>query len=58
MFTLPGEIQTAYQRSGQASPCTAFTGLWILLPVLEPLIWVIIVNGAVNQYWRSQGGLD
>ena len=40
-------------RRGQDAPVGAATGLWFLL--LGCFVWFAKTNGAINEYWRSQG---
>ena len=30
-------------------------GLWVLLPLIGPIIWFVQVQGALNEFWRSVG---
>ncbi|MEL7206947.1 MAG: DUF4234 domain-containing protein [Actinomycetota bacterium] len=55
MFLLPNEVADLYRRQGQVPPVTAWVGLWVLLPVLGPIIWYVQVQRAVNEYWQSRG---
>ena len=54
-FITPNEVGGLYERRGQAKPVSAVTGLWILLPLIGPIIWFVKTNGALNDYWRSLG---
>jgi Domain of unknown function (DUF4234) len=54
-FVLPSEIGKMYARDGQAAPMTGWTGLWILLPIVGWIVWVVKVQGAMNRYWKSKG---
>lgn len=59
-FTLPAEIERAYQRRGLYPPVSAATGLWAIpgfLILVGPLVWLIKVNGSLNAYWRSLGAV-
>ena len=58
IFILPSEIQKAYECTGQRSPVSAVTGLWVLLGawlVIPLFVYIYQVNGALNDLWRSQG---
>jgi hypothetical protein len=54
-FVLAAEVGKAHARRGAAAPVSGKTGLWILLPLVGPIVWFVKVNGALNAYWRSQG---
>lgn len=54
-FTMPGEVGNLRKRAGQEEKVTAMTGLWILLPLAGIIVWFVKTNGALNDYWRSQG---
>lgn len=55
VFLVPSEVGGLYQRRGQTPPVSAVTGLWCLLPIVGPFIWLFRTNGALNDYWRSLG---
>ena len=40
---------------GGNSPVRGIYGLWILLPLIGPIIWFVQVQGALNRYWESKG---
>ena len=55
-FVLPSEVRYMYEDlDGGTSPVRGITGLWILLPLLGPIIWFVKVQGALNRYWQSKG---
>ena len=54
-FTFPGEVGKARQSRGLEPKVSPVTGLWILLPILGGIIWFVKTNGALNEYWESQG---
>jgi apolipoprotein N-acyltransferase len=55
-FVLPSEVRFMYENlDGGTSPVRGWHGLWILLPLLGPLIWFFQVQGALNRYWESKG---
>jgi len=55
LFLLPNEVGNLYARQGRPRPVSATTGLWLLLPAIGGLVWLIKTNGALNAYWRSMG---
>jgi hypothetical protein len=54
-FILPMEIQKTYEADGRQSPVSAIYGLWILLPLIGFIIYILRVQGALNDYWVSKG---
>ena len=54
-FTVPMELEKAYNRNGWPSPVKATDGLWILIPFAGPFIWYPKIQAALNSYWVSQG---
>jgi F0F1-type ATP synthase membrane subunit c/vacuolar-type H+-ATPase subunit K len=57
-FTMPGEVGNLRERAGQERRVSAVTGCWILLPFIGGIVWFVKTNGALNDYWRSQGAID
>jgi hypothetical protein len=55
LFTMPSEVGNLYKRAGREAPVSGVTGLWILLPIAGPIVWFVKTNGALNEYWKSQG---
>ena len=52
------EVGQMYQRSGQRSSVSGWTGLWFVpgnFLLVGPLVWFILTNTALNDYWRSVG---
>jgi Zn-dependent protease len=54
-FLLPSEVEGMYERDGQPSPVSAVYGLFAFIPVVGTLIWYIIVQRAINQFWVARG---
>lgn len=55
-FIVPSEVRYMYEDlDGGTSPVRGTTGLWILLPLLGPIVWFVKVQGALNRYWQSKG---
>jgi hypothetical protein len=57
-FTMASEVGALHERAGRAKPVSAATGLWYLPGIfilVGPIIWFVKTNGALNDYWRSQG---
>ena len=52
------EVGEMYERRGQRRPVSGATGLWYFpgsFLVVGPLVWFILTNNALNDYWRSVG---
>ena len=55
-FIVPSEVRYMYEDlDGGQSPVRGIYGLWILLPLVGPIIWFVQVQGALNRYWESKG---
>jgi hypothetical protein len=55
-FVVPSEVRYMYEDlDGGNSPVRGIYGLWILLPLIGPIIWFVQVQGALNSYWESKG---
>ena len=57
-FLLSHEVGGLYERRGEARPVSALTGLWFfpgIVLLVGPIIWFVLTNNALNDYWRSRG---
>ncbi|GAB6986305.1 DUF4234 domain-containing protein [Nocardioides pyridinolyticus] len=58
-FLSSSEVGKLYQRDGRQAPVSASTGLWFLLLgwlfFVGAIVWFVKTNGALNEYWKSQG---
>jgi len=55
-FLVPSEVRYMYEDLDDGkSPVRGIYGLWILLPLVGPIIWFVQVQGALNRYWESKG---
>jgi hypothetical protein len=54
-FLLPAEVGNIYARENQEKPVRGVTGFWNLIPLVGFIIWVIKVQGAINQLWIAHG---
>jgi hypothetical protein len=57
-FLTSSEVGELYERSGRERPVSGLTGLWYfpgMLIIVGPIVWFVKTNGALNDYWRSQG---
>lgn len=52
-FIMPSEVDGLYKRRGQEAGISAVTGCWILLPFIGWIVWVIKVQGRLNEYWEA-----
>jgi hypothetical protein len=59
-FITSSEVGSLYSRRGQPAPVSAMTGLWNfpgVFIIVGPIVWFVKTNGALNDYWRSQGAI-
>ena len=57
-FLTSQEVGQMYERRGQRSTVSGLTGLWFFpgnFLLVGPLVWFILTNNALNDYWRSVG---
>jgi hypothetical protein len=57
-FLLSHEVGGLYERRGRRRPVSALTGLWFfpgMLLLVGPIVWYVLTNRALNDYWRSLG---
>jgi hypothetical protein len=57
-FLLSHEVGRLYERRGRRKPVSALTGLWFFPGVfllVGPIIWFVLTNRALNDYWRGVG---
>ena len=57
-FVTSNEVGSLRRAAGQDQKVSAVTGLWSFpgsLIIVGPLVWFIKTNGALNDYWVSQG---
>ena len=54
-FFTSSEVGNLQEASGRQKTVSGLTGLWILLPLVGPIVWFVQTNGALNEYWRSRG---
>ena len=57
-FLLSHEVGGLYAREGRPRRVSALTGLWFfpgIFLLVGPIIWFVLTNSALNDYWRSRG---
>jgi uncharacterized protein YqhQ len=54
-FIMSSEVGRMYEAEGQEKPVSGITGLWILLPLVGGIVWLVKTQGALNRYWESHG---
>ncbi|WP_372728654.1 DUF4234 domain-containing protein [Nocardioides sp.] len=57
-YLTSNEVGGLRERAGQEQKVSLTTGLWYfpgMLILVGPLVWFVKTNGALNDYWRSQG---
>jgi len=55
-FLLSHEVGRLYARAGRRPPVSALTGLWFfpgIFLLVGPIIWFVLTNRALNDYWRG-----
>lgn len=58
-YVTSSEVGGLYTRQGKPAPVSGQTGLWyfpgVFLLGIGPIVWFVKTNGALNDYWVSQG---
>jgi hypothetical protein len=54
-FITASEVGNLYEREGMEKPVSGKTGLWILLPLVGIIIWMVKTQSALNGFWESKG---
>ena len=57
VFLLPWQVGESRKRVGLPEGVNAIYGLWILLPFVGWIVWVVLIQNATNQLWESQGAV-
>jgi hypothetical protein len=52
-FTIPNDVKATYEAAGKQTNISALTGFWNLIPVLGWIIWVVKVQGRLNDLWEQ-----
>jgi hypothetical protein len=55
LFLAPAEIGNLQAQYGQPKTVSGPTGFWVLIPLVGAIVWFVKVNGAINDFWKSQG---
>lgn len=54
-WLLPSYVGNMYEADGQAKPITGMSGFWVLVPIIGGIIWILMVQGKMNDFWASKG---
>jgi hypothetical protein len=54
-FVMANEVQQLYEREGQRPPVTTVYGLLFLVPLVGGLIWYLLMQRALNEFWIGHG---
>lgn len=49
----PARVGRMYAEHGLTKPCSGWTVLWSLIPLVGPAIYFVKINEALNSLWRS-----
>ena len=56
-FLLPMQIGNTRKGAGLPERVSAINGLWVLLPLIGGIIWIVQTQNAANELWESQGAI-
>lgn len=57
-YLTSAEVGAMREKRGQEKRVSGATGLWYfpgIFILVGPIVWFVKTNGALNDYWRSQG---
>jgi hypothetical protein len=57
-FLLGNDVKTLRAGAGQEPKVSAMTAFWLLIPLVGLFIYIPKVQGALNEYWVSQGAVQ
>ncbi|MBF6556365.1 MAG: DUF4234 domain-containing protein [Acidimicrobiales bacterium] len=57
VFLMPHEVGNLYVKEGKEAPVSALTGFWVLIPIVGGIIWVVKVQGRLNEVWEEHGAV-
>lgn len=52
-FLVPAEIGDLFAGGGKEKPVSGKTGWWVFLPLVGSIIWVVKVQGSLNEFWTN-----
>lgn len=55
IFLLPSYVGKLYREDSQRAPISGWSGFWLFFPYVGYIIWVVKIQGALNDFWRSKG---
>ena len=56
-FLLPSEVGHLYTKDGKTQPISGLSGFWVFLPIVGGIIWMVKVQGRLNEYWEAHGAV-
>jgi Domain of unknown function (DUF4234)/Protein of unknown function (DUF2510) len=57
VFLMSSEVGNLYATENRPKPVQGTTGLWILIPLVGFIIWVVKVQGHLNEFWKAHGAV-
>ncbi len=52
-FLLPSEVGKCYADENKIPPVDGATGLWVLVPCVGGILWIVLTQTALNDLWQS-----
>ena len=52
-FLIPNDVNGMLAQHGRTSRVSTLTGLWVLLPLVGPIVWFVKVQGQLNEFWPT-----
>ena len=55
-FLLPSYVGRMFKEDEQQPPITGWGGLWVFIPLIGSIIWLVKIQGALNRFWAQHAG--
>ncbi len=53
-WLIPAYIGRMYAEDGQTKPITGLSGFWLVLPFLGGIIWLLVCQYRMNEFWEDK----
>lgn len=54
-WLVPAYVGRMYAEDNRQKPIDGMSGFWIFVPLVGMFIWIVKVQNALNEFWRSKG---
>jgi hypothetical protein len=54
-WLVPAYVGRMYEADGRPKPITGLHGFWVFLPIVGGIVWLVILQNRLNEFWQSKG---